>query len=165
MLTKKRKSLAIVYAIACLVIVVFTVSLIGYILFEQSPFSANILMMSIGLGVFFSLALYFWLNRQINHLLDAYLKKLYRDFAAENETLYLTSPLFNLDELEEKVKEIVSKRISEINTLKNQDAFRKEFLGNVAHELKTPLFTVQGYISTLLDGALSDQKVNKKYLN
>ena len=165
MLTKKRKSLAIVYAIACLVIVVFTVSLIGYILFEQSPFSANILMMSIGLGVFFSLALYFWLNRQINHLLDAYLKKLYRDFAAENETLFLTSPLFNLDELEEKVKEIVSKRISEINTLKNQDAFRKEFLGNVAHELKTPLFTVQGYISTLLDGALSDQKVNKKYLN
>ena len=121
--------------------------------------------MSIGLGVFFSLALYFWLNRQINQLLDAYLKNLYADFAAENEALHFTSPLFDLDELEEKVKEIVSKRISEINTLKSQDAFRKEFLGNVAHELKTPLFTVQGYISTLLDGAFSDEKVNKKYLN
>ena len=98
-------------------------------------------------------------------MLDAYLKNLYADFAAENEALHFTSPLFDLDELEEKVKEIVSKRISEINTLKSQDAFRKEFLGNVAHELKTPLFTVQGYISTLLDGALSDEKVNKKYLN
>ena len=165
MLTKRRKSLAIVYAIACLFIVVFTVSLICYTLFEKNPFSANILLMSIGLGVFFSLALYFWLNRQINQLLDAYLKNLYADFAAENEALHFTSPLFDLDELEEKVKEIVSKRISEINTLKSQDAFRKEFLGNVAHELKTPLFTVQGYISTLLDGALSDEKVNKKYLN
>ena len=88
---------------------------------------------------FFSLALYFWLNRQINQLLDAYLKNLYADFAADNEVLHFTSPLFDLDELEEKVKEIVSKRISEINTLKSQDAFRKEFLGNVAHELKTPL--------------------------
>ena len=147
MLTKRRKSLAIVYAIACLFIVVFTVSLIGYTLFEKNPFSANILLMSIGLGVFFSLALYFWLNRQINQLLDAYLKNLYADFAAENEALHFTSPLFDLDELEEKVKEIVSKRISEINTLKSQDAFRKEFLGNVAHELKTPLFTCLLYTS------------------
>ena len=43
--------------------------------------------MSIGLGVFFSLALYFWLNRQINQLLDAYLKNLYADFAAETSNL------------------------------------------------------------------------------
>ena len=55
MLKKRRNSLAIVYAIATLFIIVFTVSLIGYFLFEQNPFSANILVMSIGLGVFFSL--------------------------------------------------------------------------------------------------------------
>lgn len=165
MLTKRRKSLAIVYAIACLFIVVFTVSIVGYIQFDQSPFSVNTLVLSIGLGVFFSLAMYLWLNRKINQLLDAYLKELYEDFAAENEALHFSNPLFDLDELEEKVKEIVSKRKSEINTLKSQDAFRKEFLGNVAHELKTPLFTVQGYISTLLDGAMADEKVNKKYLN
>ena len=147
MLKKRRNSLAIVYAIATLFIIVFTVSLIGYFLFEQNPFSANILVMSIGLGVFFSLILFIWLNRQINQLLDTYLKNLYEDFAAENEVLNFNSSLFDLDELEEKVKEIVTKRISEIKTLKSQDTFRKEFLGNVAHELKTPLFTVQGYIS------------------
>ncbi len=52
----------------------------------------------------------------------------------------------------------------EIETLKVREEYRKEFLGNVSHELKTPLFTVQGYISTLLDGALHDDKVLEKYL-
>ena len=56
-------------------------------------------------------------------------------------------------------------RSSEINVLKDQENYRKEFLGNVAHELKTPLFTIQGYILTLLEGAMKDKKVRSKYLN
>jgi two-component system phosphate regulon sensor histidine kinase PhoR len=52
----------------------------------------------------------------------------------------------------------------EIETLKVREEYRKEFLGNVSHELKTPLFTVQGYILTLLDGAMDDERIRKKYL-
>ena len=52
----------------------------------------------------------------------------------------------------------------EIETLKVRENYRKEFIGNVSHELKTPLFTVQGYILTLLDGAYKDKAVLKKYL-
>jgi two-component system phosphate regulon sensor histidine kinase PhoR len=48
--------------------------------------------------------------------------------------------------------------------LKGREEYRREFLGNVSHELKTPLFTVQGYISTLLDGAMDDKAIRKKYL-
>ena len=56
-------------------------------------------------------------------------------------------------------------RRSEINILKDQENYRKEFLGNISHELKTPLFTIQGYILTLVDGgALKDKKVREKYL-
>lgn len=164
MLTKKRKLLSIAFSTACLMIVVIAVSLSSYLLFNQDPFSPNILTLSIGLGVIFSFAFYFWLNRQINKLLDAHLKELFKDFSAENEVLYQANEVIDLKELEQRVKEIVSKRKLEINTLKSQDAFRKEFLGNVAHELKTPLFTVQGYLSTLSDGALYDDKVNKKYI-
>jgi two-component system phosphate regulon sensor histidine kinase PhoR len=47
---------------------------------------------------------------------------------------------------------------------KVREEYRREFLGNVSHELKTPLFTVQGYISTLLDGAMEDKVIRKKYL-
>ena len=164
MLSKKRKSLSIAFSTAWLLIVLIAVSLSSYLLFNQDPFSPNILTLSIGLGVIFSLALYFWLNRQINKLLDAHLKELFKDFSAENEVLYQANEVIDLKELEKRVKEIVSKRKLEITTLKSQDAFRKEFLGNVAHELKTPLFTVQGYLSTLSDGALYDEKVNKKYI-
>ena len=57
------------------------------------------------------------------------------------------------------------KRRSEINILKDQENYRREFLGNISHELKTPLFTIQGYILTLVDGgALKDKKVREKYL-
>jgi len=52
----------------------------------------------------------------------------------------------------------------EIETLKVREQYRKEFLGNISHELKTPLFTIQGYILTLLDGAFHDEKIQKKYL-
>jgi two-component system phosphate regulon sensor histidine kinase PhoR len=52
----------------------------------------------------------------------------------------------------------------EIDQLKEQENYRREFLGNVSHELKTPIQNIQGYIHTLLDGALNDKKVNKLFL-
>lgn len=52
----------------------------------------------------------------------------------------------------------------EINRLKEMEAFRREFLGDVSHELKTPIFAIEGFIETLLDGALEDPKVNRKFL-
>ncbi|RMG77726.1 MAG: GHKL domain-containing protein, partial [Bacteroidetes bacterium] len=52
----------------------------------------------------------------------------------------------------------------EIAQLESQEKFRREFIGNLSHELKTPLFNIQGYILTLLEGGLNDEKINKKYL-
>ena len=65
-------------------------------------------------------------------------------------------------------KEVVEWMIEnrkEVNELKEQENFRREFLGNVSHELKTPIQTIQGYIHTLLDGALDDKNVNSLFLN
>lgn len=53
---------------------------------------------------------------------------------------------------------------TEISQLKAQAEFRKEFIGNLAHELKTPVFSIQGYILTLLDGGLEDESVNRVFL-
>ncbi|GAA4273411.1 ATP-binding protein [Aquimarina gracilis] len=64
-----------------------------------------------------------------------------------------------------EVEKFAQKRKTEIETLKIRETYRKEFMGNVSHELKTPLFTVQGYILTLLDGAKDDPKILEKYLN
>lgn len=57
-----------------------------------------------------------------------------------------------------------SERQNEIAKLKEQEAFRREFLGNLAHELKTPVFSIQGYVLTLLEGGLEDENVNRKFL-
>tara|TARA_R100000935_G_scaffold2427_1_gene6740 strand:- start:745 stop:1536 length:792 start_codon:yes stop_codon:yes gene_type:complete len=66
--------------------------------------------------------------------------------------------------LTKEVEKFAEGKKLEIETLKIRETYRKEFMGNVSHELKTPLFTVQGYILTLLDGAMKDKTVRKKYL-
>lgn len=63
-----------------------------------------------------------------------------------------------------ETKKWTEARIAEISYLREKEEFRKEFLGNLAHELKTPVFSIQGYILTLLDGGLEDETVNRKFL-
>ena len=81
-----------------------------------------------------------------------------------------THEIFN--ELQDKRVENIGEELTawadtndrEIARLKEAEHFRKQYLGNVAHELKTPIFNIQGYISTLLDGGLEDELINRKYL-
>ncbi|HOS83399.1 MAG TPA: ATP-binding protein [Bacteroidales bacterium] len=65
---------------------------------------------------------------------------------------------------EKEVAEWAKRKIIEIEELKRLEKYRKEYIGNVSHELKTPIFSIQGYISTLLDGGLYDESINKTYL-
>jgi two-component system phosphate regulon sensor histidine kinase PhoR len=69
-----------------------------------------------------------------------------------------------IEELDAQVEEWIMERKEEIEQLQKLETYRKEFLGNVSHELKTPIFNIQGYILTLLDGGLDDPKINKDYL-
>ena len=66
--------------------------------------------------------------------------------------------------VEQNVKEWAQIRSKEISELKQTEKYRKEFLGNVSHELKTPIFNMQGYVLTLLDGGLDDPSINRLYL-
>ena len=70
----------------------------------------------------------------------------------------------NMEDLLKKIRQYDDNQKSEISEMKKQETFRREFIGNLAHELKTPLFTSESYILTLLDGAIDDDEVNKKYL-
>ena len=70
----------------------------------------------------------------------------------------------NMEDLLKKIRQYDDDQKSEISEMKKQENFRREFIGNLAHELKTPLFTSESYILTLLDGAIDDDEVNKKYL-
>ena len=69
-----------------------------------------------------------------------------------------------LHAVEMEVMEWSENRGSLVSQLKKQEKYRKEFIGNVSHELKTPIFNIQGYVLTLLDGGLEDQSINRMYL-
>jgi len=69
-----------------------------------------------------------------------------------------------LGEVEKEVMNWGKEKSAQIQKLKEQEAFRREFLGNLAHELKTPIFSIQGYILTLLEGGLEDEKINRLFL-
>ncbi len=70
-----------------------------------------------------------------------------------------------IDQVSEDVSIWAKERKEEVAILQEQESYRREFVGNLSHELKTPIFQMQGYIDTLLEGALSDPKVNYKFLN
>lgn len=114
------------------------------------------------LGVF--LFSYLLLYVRIEYFIINKVKELYQTFfpaVISSNSLKTDS---NIDFLTNKLKQFASDSMLEIEMLKKQENYRKEFIGNLAHELKTPLFTVQGYVLTLLDRGLKDKKIVKKYL-
>ena len=93
------------------------------------------------------------------------IKKIYNDLDYKKDSIISTSTFVtDMDTIIEDVGDYVKVKKGEIESLKKAEEYRKEFVGNVAHELKTPLFSIQGYISNLLDGAFRDKELLKKYL-
>lgn len=86
--------------------------------------------------------------------------------ANKREEFYYKSllPQKSIDEVREDVENWAQQRKQEIELLQQNEAFRKEFLQNLSHELKTPIFAIQGYVDTLLSGAIDKPEVNKKFL-
>src|SRR6478609_4989412 len=93
-------------------------------------------------------------------------KLIYQTKASKREEFYYKNilPQKSIDEVREDVENWAEQRKAEIEMLEQNEAFRKEFLQNLSHELKTPIFAIQGYVDTLLNGALENADVNKKFL-
>ena len=88
---------------------------------------------------------------------------IYKDLEFESDSLIQTSVIdSDMNSFAKDLEEFVKLKRSEIESLKKEDLYRKEFVGNVAHKLKTPLFAIEGYISNLLDGAMDDKELLKK---
>lgn len=108
---------------------------------------------------------FFVIQYRVEHFIYRRVKKIYDDVSLLESTSYVNKPITtDMETLTREVKKFATDKKMEIEMLKVREEYRREFLGNVSHELKTPLFTVQGYLSTLLDGAINDKTVRKKYL-
>jgi two-component system phosphate regulon sensor histidine kinase PhoR len=93
-------------------------------------------------------------------------KFIYQTKASKREEFYYKAilPQKSIDEVRQDVEAWAEQRKAEIELLQKNEAYRKEFLQNLSHELKTPIFAIQGYVDTLLNGALENPDVNKKFL-
>ena len=106
------------------------------------------------------------LQYRVERFIYRRIKKIYDDVSLLESSSFSSKPVTtDMRTLTQEIEKFAEDKKIEIDTLKIREEYRKDFLGNVSHELKTPLFTVQGYILTLLDGAMHDKKIREKYLN
>lgn len=135
-------SLVLRFSLASFIIIFITVFIVVYILFEY----------------------------MIRHFIYRKIKLIYKFIfqtkASKKEDFYNREilPPQSLEEVDHDVQEWAIQKREEIENLQRNEQFRKEFLLNLSHELKTPAFAIQGYVQTLLDGALEDTTVNKTFL-
>ncbi len=110
---------------------------------------------------------YYTLQRFIYRKIKLIYKFIYQTKATKKEEIFYKHilPQKSIEEVSEDVEKWALQRKQEIEVLQQNEKFRKEFLMNLAHELRTPIFSVQGYVDTLLNGALEDENVNRKFLS
>ena len=135
-------------------------SLLVYNYFSDDDIK-HLLVLVIPLFVFSFLIVYIYLEFYVFKKI----KNLYRDLIPENNKEENSLVSTSMDQLIDDLKKFSKESQTEIKSMQEKENFRRDFIGNLAHELKTPLFTSQSYILTLVDGALKDKKVNLKYLN
>ncbi|MDA8850132.1 MAG: ATP-binding protein [Flavobacteriaceae bacterium] len=108
---------------------------------------------------------YFILHLRLETYVFNSIKNIYKDLTLLDATAFNNSPITtDMESLSKEIDTYAKNKKLELEALKIREEYRKEFIGNVSHELKTPLFTVQGYISTLIDGAADDPQIRDKYL-
>lgn len=128
----------------------------------------NSLIISIGAAFVIGIFIYILFLHYVRNYVIAPLRSLYKaiynvklDDGEKQDISLGDEPL---QQMQMEVSDWMKTRATEIEDLKKLENYRREFLGNVSHELKTPIFNIQGYISTLLDGGLEDPNINRNYL-
>ncbi|MBS1591827.1 MAG: sensor histidine kinase [Bacteroidetes bacterium] len=136
---------------------------IGFYIIESWLF-ATVTFIVIFVGSYFLIQ--FVLEQFIYRKIKLIYKFIYQTKASKKQETYYKYilPQKSIDEVREDVEKWAEQKSIEIEILKNNEAYRKEFLQNLAHEFKTPIFAIQGYTDILLDGALENETTAKKYL-
>ncbi len=148
---------------------IFTLSLLISLFFSGIVFSYNLFVGKsiekfyvdiILIFIFCLITIYF----SFQYYLSKTIKQIIDEFYSSEFNLNNQDGMDNIDSLSQSLKEYAKNKNLQIELLKDQDNYRKDFIGNLSHELKTPLFTIQSYILTLIEGGMNDHEILEKYL-
>ena len=141
-------------------LIIIAVTIIAVIIFTGGTPAFAITATVIATALAIALALFFLIRYIIGRFIQSRLDAVYRIV----NTATASRRGGDLRSVEKQVLEWARDKDTEIQTLKASELWRKQFIGNVSHELKTPIFNIQGLILTLLDGGLEDKSINRLYL-
>jgi two-component system phosphate regulon sensor histidine kinase PhoR len=162
-MTYFSRPLNIVLAASGLLMVSVSIVLYGLSLFYNLNFPLSYyIIVSIGIGLLCFIIFYIFIERFINREIKSIYKVISKRKNPKSNAAKLNEPVFK--SISKTTEEWAKTQQKQIEQLEEQATFRREFLGNLAHELKTPVFSIQGYILTLLEGGLEDENVNRSFL-
>ena len=135
----------------------FAISALGIYLVVNDPDEEHlVVLISLAIGV-----LNFFVSVLI---LRVFMKRKFDKIYSSISQVFESEEKNKGESAQEKIENWITARSKEVKELKTTEAYRREFFGNLAHELKTPVFSVEGYILTLLEGGLEDETINRKFL-
>src|SRR5574344_999870 len=107
----------------------------------------------------------YWLRKEIYDKVKIIYNNIYNyKISKQDLKQKIKHSLMSMNEASDEVEKWMQEQNSQFDKMVALEQYRKEYIGNVAHELKTPIFNIQGYVSTLLDGAMEQEELRKKYL-
>jgi len=161
MALKYRKS----YRFAIKSTSLITIFSIVILLFLQYLFFEINVLFTLLFAIIFFVFSFFVIQYRVEKFIYVGIEKIFKKVSILDKSVLRSQPITtDMQTLMSEVNKFATDKKIEIESLKVREEYRREFIGNVAHELKTPLFTVQGYISTLIDGEIEDKNIVEKYL-
>jgi len=141
-----------------------TYFLLIYLLEREFSLIPLLILLSLGFSISYGIVYYF-IERFLYHKVKIIYKTIHslKRQGDARTRIQMSSDL--LTEINKEVADWADEKIREVKDLRKAENYRREFIGNLAHELKTPVFNVQGYIETLLDTDLEDSALNRKFLD
>ena len=146
-------------------ILALVISIITYFLIKfRNTYQIENISQFLFLTTVLTLVSFFFTYLYLKFFVENKIKEIYNSIIPKNDIVEENLISTNMEDLVNQLKNYSIESQTEIKSMKEKENFRRNFIGNLAHELKTPLFTSQSYLLTLIDGALKDEKVNLKYL-
>ncbi len=156
----------IVFVSSCFILIVlFALELAGYLVPQLKFREYDLIIVPVTITIVIFLVFYFSVEKFIYRKIKLVYKNIHGLKSTKglaDEKMSMSSDV--ISEVNKEVIEWAKERSTEIDLLKKQASYRKEFLGNVSHELKTPIMSIQGYLETLTDGGITDESINYLYI-